>query len=271
MPMARNEQLRALREQAKKLERNAGKKMSRLRNSDRPVELAGTKFDVRKGAKNISSMRTRDLQVHIRRLTEFNSRKSRYMATESGPAGPEQVNKFMRAQNRLNRQRKANLEKYGKLKTALGDETIGQKWAKLEPAQRHMADPSANNPFREVDKLGIKYKTPEALIKMAEKFEKQSDPKYRDQERIENRRTLEKILDVIPSKELEFYVQQMTDEQFDLMWFDPDFMNNQGLMYAQAIGYDKGELTAGQLEAFEDTINAGLEESLLIAKWALSH
>lgn len=270
--MARNSKVAALRAEAKRLERNATKKMSRLRNGANgvKVELKGTQYDLRKGASTISSMRSRDLEVHIRRLTEFNNRRSRFIGTDRGVAGPEIANRLFSAQTKLNNQRKAMLEKYGNIKVALSDETIAQSWAKREPAQRHMADPTSNNPFREVDKRGMKYKTPEAIIKMAELFEKKVKPEHQAEERQSNRVTLDKMLDMVNAEELKQMVKQMTDEQFDLMWSDPDFMANQGFVYAQIAGREPGVMDKDMLETFEDSIENGIWESTQIAKWALS-
>lgn len=278
--MARNDRVNALREQARKLERNAGKKISRLRNSENPVELSGTQFDVRRGAGNLSTMRSRDLERHINRLSEFNSRKSRFMQTETGPAGPDVVNKFLKAQNKVNRDRRAKMDQFGDVKMPNSDENMRQKWAVKEVAQRRMSDPSANNPFREVDKLGIKYATPDAIARMADKFERQARPNYGNEERERNRQTLDKILARVHMPELEALVHNqydeegnlihsMSDEAFDLMWFNPDFMTGQGLIYAQTIARDKGEMSAGQIEVMDQTLETETSEAITIAQWAI--
>lgn len=267
--MARNDRINALRETAKRMERNAGKKMSRLRNSARPVELSGTKFDVRRGS-DISRMRSRDLERHIGKLQEFNSRKSRFMGTDAGPAGPNVVNPFLRAQRAVNKQREANLDKFGDIKMPNSDENLRQKWGVSDAAQRRMSDPSANNPFRPVDKVGIRYRTPDAIAKMTQKFEHDVEPGTEDEKREKHRETLSKILAKVDMPELEKRVGWLTDEQFDLMWYNPDFMTGQGLVYAQTIGRDKGELSAAQLEVFDQILEAEQEEALDIVNWALN-
>lgn len=243
--------------------------MSRLRNSDNAVELSGTRFDVRRGAADVSSMRSRDLEVHIKRLSDFNSRTSRYMTTEEGVAGPDVVNRFLKSQRALNKQRAAKMEKYGDIKVADSDETIKEKWGVREVAQRRMSDPAVNNPFREVDKLGIKYRTPDAIAKMAAKFEAQAHPDYDDATRVKNRETLDKMLERVDEPDLQILADHMTNEQFDLMWFNPDFMTGQGLLYAQVVGRDAGTSDPGAIEAMEQIIETEMRDAIVIANWAI--
>lgn len=116
----------------------------------------------------------------------------------------------------------------------------------------------------------MKYKTPDAIIKMAELFEKKVKPEHQAEERQNNRVTLDKMLDMVNAEELKRIVHTLNDEQFDLMWNDPDFMANQGFVYAQITGRETGVMDKDMLETFEDSIENGIWESLEIAKWALS-
>ena len=267
--MAKNDRIGQLRETAKRLERNATRKMSRLRHGRTPVELTGSKFDYRKGAKTIDTMRSRDLQSHIKRLQGFNSRTARFMPTAEGIAGPKEVNRYEKAKRAVNRKREKLAEKFGDRPTAGGVETYKERFAMREAAQRRMSDPSVNNPFRKIEDGGIKFATPEALLKMAKKFENESRPEFDRERTLKNRDTLEKILDIVDQEELRDLARNMTDEQFDLMWFDPDFMAGEGWLYAQAMGkINNKTMSEKQMAAFEDQVDIEKELAYGIARHA---
>lgn len=272
VPMRNKERLEKLRAEALRLERNAGRKMSRIRNRDiQPVELAGSKYDARKGASKVRGMRTRDLEVHIRRLESFNKSGTGYIATGEGIAGPEIVDRYRRARARVNRKREKMLEKYGDLPTSNKAETYSQVFGKTEAKIRKMSDPAVNNPFRKIEDANIQFAGPKALERMAEKFEFESSDGYDAERTAKNRETLQKIIDVLDQAELQTVVDGMTDEQFDLMWFDPAFMQGEGLAYAVAMGTlgKKGEeMSDRQRQAFEDAAETDKERSLEIARRA---
>lgn len=243
--------------------------MSRLRGSG--VELSGTKFDQRRGAGDVKKMRSRDLEVHIRRLGEFNNRTSRYMQTDSGPAGPETVNPFLKAQRAVNKGRREKMERYGDIKSPISDENMRQRWGVYEKTQRRMNDPAHNNPFREVDRKGIKYRTPNAIQKMTDSFEAQLDPEFEDNRRDDNRETLAKMLNIIGDVGLSNIATFLTDDQFDLLWFNPDFMTGQGFVYSQVEGRDKDNMTKGDIEAMDLRIENETEEATKLVRWALQN
>lgn len=282
--MAKNDRIGQLRETAKRLERNATRKMSRLRHGRTPVELTGSKFDYRKGAKTIDTMRSRDLQTHIKRLQGFNNRTARFMPTAEGIAGPNEVNRYEKAKRAVNRKREKLSEKFGDRPVASGDETYKERFAVTESKQRRMSDPAVNNPFRTIEDGGIKFATPKAILKMAEKFERESRPEFDRERTLKNRETLEKILDIVdqpelhelvfgkpdPDNEGEYLVEPMTDEQFDLMWFDPEFMAGEGWLYAQAMGKTKKKhsMSDNQMMVFEDQVEIEKELAYEIAQHA---
>lgn len=244
--------------------------MSRIRNAkSNPVELTGSQYDYRKGAKTIDTMRSRDLQVHIKRLQNFNNRTSRFMPTAEGIAGPKEVNRFQKAKRAVNRSREKFAEKYGDRLTPSGAETYKQRFAVREAAQRRMANPSLNNPFRKIEDGGIMFSTPEALNRMAEKFERESRPEYEQERTAKNRETLNKILDIVDQEELRDLANSLTDEQFDLMWFNPDFMEGEGWLYAQAMGkINNTTMSEKQMAAFEDQVETEKEIAIGIARHA---
>lgn len=243
--------------------------MSRLRG--RGVELSGTKFDQRRGAGDVSKMRSRDLEVHIRRLADFNKRTSRYMQTNEGPAGPEVVNPFLKAQRAVNKGRREKMEQYGDIKSPISDENMRQRWGVYDKTQRRMNDPAHNNPFREVDREGIKYRTPKAIQKMTESFERQLDPEFEDQRRNDNRETLAKMMDFIGNDELADLTANMSDEQFDLLWFNPDFMTGQGFVYSQVEARNNKSMSPDDIESMDLRIENETEEAMKIVRWALQN
>ena len=258
-----------LRAEAKRLERNATRKMSRIRNSSTPVELTGSQFDYRKGAKTIDTMRSRDLQVHVKRLQGFNSRTARFMPTAEGIAGPTEVNRYQKAKRALNRKRDALADKFGNRKVASGVETYKERFAVTEAKQRRMSDPAVNNPFRKIEDGGINFATPKALLRMAEKFENETRPEFDRERTLSNRATLDKILDIVDHEEMRALAHGLTDEQFDLMWFDPEFMAGEGWLYAQAMGkINNKTMSEKQMAAFEDQVEIEKELALEIAQHA---
>lgn len=99
-----------LRREVMAKQRNAGKKLSRMK-STQGLDLAGTDFDPRRPSDKVAKYNTRQLNALSRKLDEFNDRKHGYVALRSGMVTRQEWAEFKKEQTALNRAKREQWKK----------------------------------------------------------------------------------------------------------------------------------------------------------------
>lgn len=134
MPRPTAAHRRALNE-ARRKERAAGKKVSR--NEAAAINLKGSQYDPRVGAKRLETMSTRELKSHIRRLDQFVSRRTQFVNIFGGTPAPRTLwNEYQRLQAINNDRAQRFLDTYGQIRMAGQDQTISGRIKATTPEQR---------------------------------------------------------------------------------------------------------------------------------------
>lgn len=251
------------RAQAIKLQRNAGKKISRNKSAQGAI-IAGSEYDPRKALADISTMRGRDLDAHIRRLTKFNSRQTQFVAGHEGAPMPRSDwQAYIAAQNGLNTKKKREHDSVANIPLPLGDETIGQRTAKMTPDHAGAGNPAVN-PFRPVNRKAGDIVSNKKLKELTKKLRKQQGSKWDAEEHIATRDIFSDMIGRIGAPELSDAVGKLSAKQFMMMWHYTDFARALSEWYHIV----KELVDGGEKEWYEDAIEDAFDDVWVYVRWA---
>ena len=127
-----------LRAEAKRLQRNAGNKISRLESKG--IRARGSEFDPRIASKRIDGMNSRQLNSHIRRLNSFNARSNQFVSVgDSKPLPLAEWRAYKKAEAAHNRMVQARIDQVGKIGSPESMMTLEQRLAMRTPSIPTMA------------------------------------------------------------------------------------------------------------------------------------
>jgi hypothetical protein len=217
-----NSRLAAQRAEVLRLQRNAGKKISRIKSQG--VVVAGTEFDVRKDRKLIAGYNEKQLAALAARLTSFNSRTMQFVPDrEARPVPRTEWKKFKAAEQFLNTKKARELASVADMKMPIGDSTVGQRTAQMTADHAWAGNPAVN-PFRPSNKLPTDIVSRRALKKLTKNLQKRQNAKYDDKEHRQNRKIYKKMFDDAGASDLAKRINKLTPKQFMFMWHYTGFV-----------------------------------------------
>jgi hypothetical protein len=255
--VSKNNELAAKRARAADLEKRVGRKWSRTKATTGAV-VAGTEFDPRKGAA-VKTMRTRDVEAHIRKLENALSRKTQFVAGAKGPLPRAAFNTYAKGAQAVR-------DKFANDLTPLanerlpgpGTETIGQRQAKIRgkhPTAMNMGYvPPVLEPFN--------IKNAESLIKLTKSNKKRMTRKWAKDEHKRAQEEMGRMVGIFNDPGLITDVQGLTYGQFDMIWNLTRFAD------AMSLGYHhiKAKLDSKE-EVPESVLQDQIAEAKSIIEW----
>lgn len=218
-----NPRLAPLRAQVRKAHRAATNKVSRVKATT-GAELSGTSHDPRGNIGNVKVLTEKQLAAQLRRLESFNSRSTQFVALKDGkPATRSAWNQHVKEQSALNAKKQTEHDSVKDIPAALGDETIGQRQAKMTADHAGAGNPAVN-PFRPLNRLPGNFKDEKSLKKLTRDLQKRQNAKYDDKEHRENRKIFSKIIKDLGNDDLAKAVRKLTPKQFKYMWLYTGFV-----------------------------------------------
>lgn len=257
--MVSQNHLSELRSRIAKLEKNATRKISRVRRTV-GAEIAGTQFDPRKEKGKAATMRGRDLEAYARRLSAFTSRTTQFEAGVRGAPLPRAKWKQAEAANRAAR---AVAEQ--KLKPIAdkrlpgpGTETIGQRQAKI----RSNHPTAMNMGFIPPEIKPFNIKDVAALDKLTKANKKRTTKKWAAEEHKRAQNEFMKMVEVFKDDSLNKDVMKLSMGQFDVLWNFTRFADAMSLTYHSI----KQKYTAKQ-EVPESVLKDQVNEAKSLIDW----
>lgn len=264
--MARRQPAReAALEQIRARRRAAGQKVNRLAHRGVNTEH----IDPRLSNSALTSMSTKQLQAHLRRLDAFTSRSTSYVAGHNGvPLSGELARRYQRAERIYNNKSDAFTKSINDLVIPTLNQTVGQYLAELRDPNR-VGGSRRDGDYRTFGELrrnlsGVT--SDESLKKLVAQMEKRADPNYVQKEAALQRRILNKMLRRTGNGDLVGDLSEMSDEEVITFTQYTDFMDKLSSSYAmsKSTSTDRPEW---QSSVFEDN-----EESIRdLARWAHRH
>ena len=246
-----------------RLQRNTGKKISRNKSQNGTL-LAGTEYDPRKALADISKMRGRALDAQIRRLTAFNDRSTQFVAGHEGvPLPRSDWRAYEAAQNGLNAKKKREHDSVKDIPLPHGDETIGQRTAKMTPDHAGAGNPAVN-PFRPLNRQPSNITGTAKLRELTKKLRKQQGSKWDAEEYKATQAIYKAMVARIGAPELADAIGALSPKKFMLMWHYTKFAEDLSRWYHVA----KELVDDGEKEWYDDSIADAFDSVWDHVRWA---
>jgi hypothetical protein len=242
-------ELEALREEARKAHRAAGKKASRLRTGS-GVEIGGSKYDVRRDPAKIKRYNKRQLSNYIGELKGFTDRKTQFVGLQNGVPAPrakwEQAVKLTQKNNKLGMK---NFDRVADIFLPNGN-TVKERSKDLTTKSKRADGAVANRPYAMQDvKKPSQYPSEEALDIAIKSLSKRTSGEYHPEQIVKGRENAFRMLEKIGDKEMAYRVYALNDAQFDYLW------NFSGFPTELLPAYLKSEVEAQRMKQ-DDLIEA---------------
>lgn len=260
---SKNPRLAAARAEVLRLQRNAGKKISRQKSSHN-AHLAHTKYDPRVPRERVNMLNEKQLAALAGRLQAFNSRTTQFVGIHGGTAVPRSDWLAYKAEEtKLNAKRAERLNKIKDIPMPIGDETVGEATAKMTPGHASMANPAVN-PYRPLNRNPKGVMSRKALRDLMRDLKKKQKSKWDDEEHKTNRDTFRQMITRLGDTEMADAVGALTPKQFYMLWHHTDFVRNLSERYELA-----GNLLDDEDKAWhEQVIEDAFADNWIFIRWA---
>lgn len=257
------EQLRA---QARAKHKAATRKVSRL-NTQKGVRISGTKLDPRRNPSLLKRYNARQLNAYIRQVDSFLDRKTQFVADAyKRPMKQSVWAEYQRAEREYHARVKRDFDKVANIKLPFQDQTVAQRMAMMTPLHRTAYDPPVNAPYNPTQR-SPRMATSEAKLKvLLEDMKERAKPSQRTKEIERDREILAKMADVINEPELLRQTNELSDEQFHLLWNYTGFTNDIASNYEAT----KKMLDSNQKAHHAEIMRTALKEAYAFIEWGKS-
>lgn len=243
-----------LRQQLLARQRAAGKKISRIKSNTGAV-IAGTEFDPRTSRANINRLNARQLQARLNRIESFIARPNQYVAdAENRPVPRAIYQRYQRAEAVSNRMKQQRMDQVGNIQLPQGDYTIRERHAAFHagmgPAQRRQM-PNQVDVFPFNRPAGA-FASADAMVKVAKYLEQSTTPAAQKRRMRAMRDQAESMVKVMNSKRVMSTLQNLSNEQFDVLWTHTNFARL--MSFAYEFMMDRAGSDAWVREIFETQV-----------------
>ena len=262
---AGSDELEALRTEARRLQRNANRKASRLKTL-KNVHIGATSHDPRVAAKMIGKYTTKQLIAYNKRLTTFNSRTVSFVAGAEGqPIPTDLFLKYKSAEQAHNRIYDSRMDEFGHLIAPGSGMTIKERdQSFFESGGKRARGRAENSPFVKFDRNPEDIKSVDALNKLIDDYTKKNRQSTFKKTLKAEREELNKMLIAIGDEKMIDRANKLTDNQFDILFHETKFATDVSTKYEIW-----RSLSAGRKQAWFDSVGETAENDINTAfTWA---
>lgn len=236
------------------------------RNRRAGVNLEGTKHDVRRDPNAIKGYTRKQLANYMNELQTFNSRQTQFVPDRAGRPIPKSDWKVAdRKQRQVANKVNTIFDKFKDIKVRKGDETIGERMAKMTPTHRRMGNVSQNAPYQPPVISSKNLDSPKAVKAFQKKMDRKLDPKWIKRELRHSRRSARKMLQGGGRGDMWKQVEKLNDAQFFALWNFTSFADDVALNYDSS----QNDLQDEDTEPwYMETSRAGMKVAEKEIKWA---
>ena len=258
--------LQRLRDEAKKAQRRANSKVSRLK-TQKGVEISGTAYDVRRDPAKIKRYNTKQLESYISDLRGFTHRNNAYVAGDAGTPLPKTLwNQRVAAQNKYNAIGAAKLESISGIQLPGLNQTIAERRDALKVNNKRADGEIMNMPFIPDIKKSTAFPNAKALQLSIKALEKRGSDQWTDKQYRLARKQARGMLEKIGDTKLTNQVKRLSRDQFDTLWNHSQFISELMPDYLKALA-DSGQMDSDDL--IESMNSGGKHDSVVeLISWA---
>lgn len=245
-----SQEVQELRARALARQRQAGKKVSRLRRV-KGVEIGGTPLDPRKDRDDINRMNSIQLRAHLRRLDTFQSRDVQFVPDSEGrPIPGKKFKTYQRLIRQSNKEIRAMMKKIGDIYLESAGSTVMERFNKLKPKYRGLPDSQGAMPMERPLPESTSIASEKALDKLIRHTRKMISPEHKSKNIRKWQRNVVKGLRKMGDKDVLREFKKLSGAQQSFLITQTHFMNNFGMKYGTPLITDAGENTPEFYESF---------------------
>ena len=189
-------------------------KISRFRKSG--IELAGTEHDPRRDTERTKRYNSRQLQSYLGKLNEFMSRGTQFhTGSQGGIITKKAWDNYKRIESEYNGVRKRYEASVNKVVFQ------GNDFATRKSLLAHPTGRTVNEIYPEISRAPSDLIDDAAVSRMSEFLKTMMTPEYVERRITNQRAGVRKMLDIMGENMLSDDIDELSDYQFDLMWFGP--------------------------------------------------
>lgn len=250
--MAKDPELNALRAEVKHLQRNAGKKLGRLR--DKGINVRS--LDPRKDAALINRYNKTQLKSQLERLGNFTARTNQFVPGVRGvPIPAAEWRKYKAVEKKYNLQIEATQAAVGNIRLGKSSLTIAERYAVLVPRTGPSMGGGSMRYFP-INRSSKGIVSPEGVERLILDTRKRMAPGFQSEQEERQRENFDKLLKYSNRDDIRKLAEQLTAEEFAIIWnFSPvvsTLAENYHSMLAMMSDMDSALELSGIDESFDE-------------------
>lgn len=258
----------SLESQIKKAQSTARGKMTRISKRE-GIHLASTPFNPIRSTEGLTYSQRR---TYLNQLKRFNSKETNFFRDGRQGGGfitAKDWKKYKEAEKAANKAVEADINKYGKIKAwnpGVGDGgmTLKERYDYMKPkVGRFMHNPSGSG-MHEVDRNPTAINGPASLARLTEQQAEKATPQYKKRKIKQGREQAGQMLNALDKDDMLADINNLTDEQFHILWNYTDFANTNAIPYELM----KLQLERGASEHHAGILNSSFSKMRGLIDWA---
>lgn len=255
-----NDELNA---ELRRLRKAVTRKISRIKTGQ-DIHLSGTRLDPRKAASTIANMAEPQRREYAREMAHFLDRGNQFVPDSQMRPMPRDVwRNYKRLEAQWNKKVRAHNEGVGDIVLPDGL-TVAQRQASLQALHPQMANPAVNGPS-EIERESTNVASVSSLKNLTEKMRERLEPGHFEKLVESGRETFNKMADVIGDESFRQSVNDLTPQQFEILWTWTPFAAATSIHYELAMK----ELSPRDKETWAGTaLDNAVKEMKKDVEWA---
>lgn len=259
--MATKSELQRLRDEVKRQQANANRKVSR--NRAKGVEIANTPFDIRRDIAKTKTYNMRQLNNYLYELVGFNSRSTNFVAgVEGKPIHKDTLDRYNAAQKAYNAVVKSYEDSVGGEHIKSANMTVAERNQAFRNNVKKAQGEAVNKPYQFVNREPHNINGEEAAKRLAVDLERRMKKSYLPGEVKRARGELKQMLDILGESDLNKEFRKLSNDQFMFMWVEDDTARNVSSWYE----FQKKLTTGDAKEKYKSIMDGNRKEIVEILK-----
>lgn len=252
--MASKTELSALRDEVVRLRKAVTRKVSRIKVTH-GAQVSGSEFDPRRSPALHKRYTASQLRAYGQELSSFLSRGNQFVGGSAGvPIPRKQWQRYKAAESQYNARMHENFARVADIALP-GKEPIWSRMARSTPRHRQLHNPAVNTPYDPPERKPGSVTGMRALDRLIADMEERLSGEYDKRKLDEGRDQFRKMADEIGDEELRYKADNLTNEQWELLWYYTDFANDVSFNYQiSQLMYD-GKDQAWHHKVYDDLSN----------------
>ena len=254
-------EVKRLRAEARRVQRNAGAKISRLEKQD--IFIRSTEFDPRIDLKRVDRYNATQLKSYIRKLNNFNNRTNKFRASLNGQPVPQKLwDSYLNEQERFNKYVDSRTGRYEGVQLPGTSTTVLERVREDLPdtRKRRKMNDGHNRPIHHYSRDSTKHINGAKAVKlMIEELKTKRTKKFSQQMITAQKFQAAEMFDKLGLDSVKQRMFKMSSQQFDLLWNYTDFANRLSNSYEVMKAKSDIKSTAIEGEEFNNYSNSMID------------